>query len=100
MVPVRSMVDRLGCIFQQVEQYLLKFIADTGHPCHLRIEVALDFDSAEVEVVRQSEVIAGNFQCLVDQLAQLALGQLAVAQAAEAEHVSDYPSGTRTGLMD
>ncbi|MCY1187564.1 hypothetical protein D3C81_1624960 [compost metagenome] len=61
------LVDGLGGVLQQVEQYLFQFIGRTRHRPQLRVELAGDGLALEVETYRQVEIIAGNINRLIDQ---------------------------------
>jgi hypothetical protein len=65
-----------------------------------RVELADDGLALEVETDGQVEVVAGDFHRLVDQRRQVAGRHLAVAAAAEAEHVGDDLRRPGAGLLN
>ncbi|MND90756.1 hypothetical protein D3C80_828490 [compost metagenome] len=93
-------MNGLGGVFQQVEQHLFQLVGGARHRAQIRVELADDGLALEIETDGQVEVVAGNFHRLVDQRRQVARRQLAVAAAAEAEHVGDDLRCTGTGLLD
>ncbi|MNO91871.1 hypothetical protein D3C76_834280 [compost metagenome] len=93
-------MDGLGCVLQQVEQYLFQLVGGAWHRPQVGVELAHDGLPLEVEADGQIEVIAGNFKRLIDQCRQLAWHQLAVAAAAEAEHVGDDLRRPGAGLLN
>ncbi|MNH22392.1 hypothetical protein D3C79_822480 [compost metagenome] len=93
-------MDGLGGVFQQVQQHLFQFVGRARHLPQFGVELAHDGLALEVEADGQVEVVAGNLHRLVDQRRQVARRQLAVAAAAETEHVGDDLRRPGTGLLD